>query len=80
MIAAHNYSSHFGRLKNLSQGDEVTFTDVDGNVFSYVVAALETLSPYAVEEMTSGGWDLTLFTCTIGGKSRVTVRCETTDG
>lgn len=75
VIAAHNYYSHFGYLKNLSQGDEITFTDVDGNVFRYEVAALETLSPFAIEEMTSGDWDLTLFTCTVGGQSRVTVRC-----
>ena len=76
VIAAHNYYSHFGYLKNLSQGDEVTFTDMDGNVFRYEVAELETLSPFAIEEMTSGDWALTLFTCTVGGQSRVTVRCE----
>ena len=75
VIAAHNYYSHFGHLKDLSPGDEVTFTDVDGNVFQYEVSALEILSPFAVEEMTSGDWDLTLFTCTVGGQSRVTVRC-----
>ena len=76
VIAAHNYYSHFGYLKNLSQGDEVIFTDMDGNVFRYEVAELETLSPFAIEEMTSGDWALTLFTCTVGGQSRVTVRCE----
>ena len=76
VIAAHNYYSHFGHLKNLSQGDEITFTDTDGNVFRYEVAELETLSPFAIEKMTSGDWDLTLFTCTVGGQSRVTVRCE----
>ena len=77
VIAAHNYNSHFGYLKNLSQGDEVTFTDVDGNVFRYEVAEVEILSPFAVEEMTGGDWALTLFTCTIGGQYRVTVRCVT---
>ena len=30
----------------------------------------------AVEEMTAGEYDLTLFTCTYGGQSRVTVRCD----
>lgn len=75
-ICAHNYASHFGGLKNLRQGDSVTFTDVEGNVFSYAVASLETLAPSAVEEMTEGDWDLTLFTCTIGGATRVTVRCD----
>lgn len=75
VIAAHNYYSHFGYLKDLSPGDEVTFTDVDGNIFRYEVSALEILSPFAVEEMTNGDWDLTLFTCTVGGQSRVTIRC-----
>ena len=76
VIAAHNYSSHFGQIKGLSSGDELSFTDADGNVFYYTVAEIETLSPFATEEMTSSGWDLTLFTCTVGGASRVTVRCE----
>lgn len=76
IIAAHNYNKHFGNLKNLAEGDAVIFTDMDGNVFSYEVAVRETLMPTAVEEMTSGEWDLTLFTCTVGGSYRVTVRCE----
>lgn len=76
IIAAHNYSTHFGNLKNLKQGAEVSFTDVDGNVFYYEVVEIETLNPYAIEEMESGDWDLTLFTCTLGGQSRVTVRCQ----
>lgn len=75
VLCAHNYTAHFGRLKNLSAGDGVTFTDVEGNTFSYEVAKVETLSPTAVEEMKSDGWDLTLFSCTLGGQSRVTVRC-----
>lgn len=76
VICGHNYTSHFGRLKNLVPGDRVTFTDMDGNLFSYEVAAMETLSPAAVEEMKSGEWDLTLFSCTVGGQARVTVRCR----
>lgn len=76
IIAAHNYRSHFGNLKNLVTGDEVIFTDMDGNIFYYEVVEKETLMPTAVEEMTSGDWDLTLFTCTVGGSYRVTVRCE----
>ena len=76
VIAAHNYPSHFGMLKDLSPGDEVTFTDMDGNVFRYEVAELETLPPTAIEDMTESGYALTLFTCTLGGASRVTVRCS----
>ena len=80
VIVAHNYFSHFGHLKNLSQGDEITFTDVDGNMFRYEVIELEILSPFAIEEMTGGNWDLTLFTCTVGGQYRVTVRCVLANG
>ena len=76
VICAHNYDIHFGSLKYLSYGDTVTFTDMDGNVFTYKVIEIETLDPYAIEKMTTGDWDLTLFTCTIGGATRVTVRCE----
>lgn len=76
VIAGHNYQSHFGRLKTLSPGDEVSFTDVDANLFTYRVTEIDTLSPYAVDDMTTGDWDLTLFTCTLGGRTRVTVRCD----
>ena len=75
IIAAHNYASHFGRLKELKIGDEARFTDTEGNLFRYAVAELETLGKYDVEEMAAGDWDLTLFTCTYGGQSRVTARC-----
>lgn len=76
VIAGHNYRSHFASLSQLQPGDTVTFTDMDGNVFSYEVSSLETLSPYAVSDMTSGDWDLTLFTCTVGGQSRLAIRCD----
>lgn len=75
VIAAHNYPHHFGRLKELTAGDEVRFTDVDGNVFTYAVAELEQLNPRPASAMLDGEWDLTLFTCTLGGQYRVTVRC-----
>lgn len=76
VIAAHNYSTHFGLLKKVSIGDEVRFTDAEGHVFSYQVAGMETLMPTAVEDMEVESWPLTLFTCTLGGKSRFTVRCN----
>lgn len=75
VLAAHNYPRHFGRLKELMEGDEVRFTDVDGNVFTYTVAEQERLDPQPVEAMLAGDWDLSLFTCTLGGQYRVTVRC-----
>lgn len=75
IIAAHNYDCHFGSIKLLNPGTAVSFTDVDGNEFFYEVAEVEILDPYAIEAMESGEWDLTLFTCTYGGRERVTVRC-----
>lgn len=76
VICAHNYTRHFGPIRNLAAGDTVTFTDMDGVVWQYEVAAVDILAPTDVEDMTAGGYDLTLFTCTYGGASRVTVRCE----
>ena len=75
VIAAHNYRQHFANIKNLSVGDEVYFTDMNGLGYLYEVSELDTLASTAVEEMTSGDYDLTLFTCTYGGRSRMTVRC-----
>jgi len=76
VVMAHNYVHHFGNLQKLRVGDLVTFTDMDGSVIQYSVTALDVLDPNAVEDMTAGEYDLTLFTCTYGGKSRVTVRCD----
>lgn len=75
VIAAHNYRSHFGQLGKLAIDDLLTFTDADGNSFQYEVVDIEMLSPMSVEDMVSGNWDLTLFTCTVGGQKRLTVRC-----
>lgn len=76
VLLAHNYDRHFGRLNDLKVGDSVYFTEMDGTVTAYKVVARDILDPYAVEEMTAGLYDLTLFTCTYGGRSRVTVYCD----
>ena len=75
VIAAHNYQTHFGRIKTLSSGDQVVFTDVKGRSFLYEVSAVETIQSTAVEEVLNEEWDLTLFTCTIDGFERVAVHC-----
>ena len=76
IICAHNYASHFGKLKNLRVGDTAIFTDMDENVVSFQLAAQETIQPEDLEAMEAGDWDLTLFTCTVGGQTRVTIRFE----
>lgn len=75
VIAAHNYRNHFGRLSALEEGDVVIFTDVLGAEHYYEVVLLETLPAAATKEMITSGFDLSLYTCTMSGTSRVTVRC-----
>lgn len=76
VIMAHNYTKHFGRLSGSTEGDRVIFTDMNGITTNYEVVGWESMAPTAVVEMTSGEFDLTLFTCTYGGQKRITVYCE----
>ena len=76
VIAAHNYDEHFGGLKDLQNGDAITFTDMDGDVFEYRVALVETVAPTAVAQVLDSDYALVLYTCTYGGKTRVAVFCE----
>lgn len=80
VLMAHNFKKHFGRLSELTEGDSISFMDMDGVVTYYSVVAFDILDPYAVEEMTAGVYDLTLFTCTYGGQNRVTVYCDRMSG
>lgn len=79
VIAAHNFDSHFGRLSQLQSGDLIIFTDVAGTAYCYEVVLLETLAATATKEMITSGFDLSLYTCTLGGSNRVTVRCSRVD-
>lgn len=75
-IAAHNYQAHFGGLKNLETGDAVIFTDMDGNVFNYEISLVTEIDPSPVEQVTVSGHDLVLFTCTLGGATRIAAYCD----
>ena len=79
VIAAHNYNGHFGRLKNLEIGAVITFTDMEGVLNTYSVAEHMTVGPYDVELIRDSEYDLILYTCTYGGKSRVAVGCVRTE-
>lgn len=76
VICGHNYSSHFAPLKHADPGFCAVFTDMSGNQFTYTLLGLDIVQPDDVEKMTEsdGNWDLTLFTCTDGGKSRTALR------
>ena len=78
VILAHNYDRHFGRLQELAIGDPVQFIDADGVIYQYTVEKQEILEKPDVEKMVDSGYGLTLFTCTYGGRHRVTVRLRRT--
>lgn len=40
---------------------------------------MEFPQPEEIEAIWEGEWDLTLFTCTVGGKNRVVIRCALVD-
>ena len=74
-IAAHNFDGHFGRIKTLKDGDTIEFEDADGNIIKYEVSNVDIIEPTDIQNVVDIAWDMTLFTCTIGGKSRVVVHC-----
>lgn len=76
VIAAHNYKKHFGNLSSLSIGDEITLTDTSKKEHLYSVERVEILNPTDVEKVQNSGYDLVLYTCTYGGKTRVTLFCN----
>ena len=90
VICAHNLDSHFGGLLGIGIGEKVIFTAVDGKVYNYIISNRETVQPTSIDEMIlnmnnakeKGGiedWDLTLFTCHLGGQTRCAVRCIRVD-
>lgn len=79
VIGGHRYRRHFRNLSTLGYGERLTFTDVEGNVYTYEVAEQEIVEPYESEYLCSGDWDLSLYTCTPGGLTRVVLRCLRVD-
>ncbi len=76
VICGHNYRRHFSPIKWLDIGTTAVFTDVDGNKFYYELSYTDVIAPEDIELMTTSDdtWDMTLFTCTTGGGSRMTLR------
>lgn len=95
IIAGHNYRTQFGRLRGLSQGDQIDLIDPNGIEWNFFVSQIEYISKYDVAGMIDiknsedgdanalandvDSWDLTLFTCTMDKRDRVTVRCVSKD-
>lgn len=76
VLLAHNYRKHFGPIRHLEPGDELSFEDMEGTVFVYEVTGSIVVEPTALETVTSGAHDLTLITCTYGGRTRLVVFCD----
>ena len=85
VICAHNYDKHLGRLLNIDLGVDVYFTNVEGLTIHYIVTNRETVEPTDVERMIENtgnsetslmDWDMTMFTCNLGGQTRCAVRCS----
>ena len=80
VIAGHNYKRHFTKVKRLKPGAKILFRDAENNDYEFVVHAVETIAADDIQKMieSQGDWDLTLFTCTYGGRDRVAIRCVRT--
>ena len=78
LIAGHNTRSHFRGIGELGAGDSLTFTDAGGVPCHYEVTGAEEIAGTDIPSMLSGDWDLTLFTCTYSGRSRIAVRARKT--
>ena len=78
VVCAHNYYTYFANIYKLSGGDEVIFTDIYGEKITYIVSYQEVVNGKDIKGMItkSDDWDLTLFTCTMSGLTRTTVRCK----
>lgn len=79
VIAGHNYKEHFRTLHDMKPGDSVIFTDMGGYTICYTVTNVKTIDPRSVYEVINSEHDLVLYTCTIGGQSRVIVECDRAD-
>ena len=80
VLAGHNYKKHFSPVRWLSLGSEIDFVDAEGKKYRYELTSVEILQPDELEALvTRDDWDLTLFTCTMGGRSRYTARCTRID-
>lgn len=78
VIAGHNFRRHFGPLSRLRKGDALQFTETDGCVYSYTVAAVSTLSPTQAHLVFESAHSLVLYTCNYSGRARLCVFCDST--
>ena len=69
----------FGKLSQIKNGDIVKLTDLSGNTLEYKVYNKFVVYPEDVactSQITNGLKEMTLITCTNGGKQRLIVKCR----
>lgn len=81
-IVGHNYDGKdifFGKLHKLQNGDIVELEDKTGKVLQYKVYNKFIVQPTDVactSQLTNGKKEMTLITCSDGGKTRLIVKCR----
>lgn len=80
-IVGHNYKNKkmFGKLSEIQNGDIVELTDLSGRTITYTVVDRYVVDPTDVactSQRTNGKRELTLITCTNGGKQRLVVKAR----
>lgn len=78
-IVGHYYENGkmFGKLHKLKNGDKAELTDLEGNTLTYQVYdkfVVEPTNTSCTSQLTNGRRELTLITCTNGGKQRLVVK------
>ena len=78
-IVGHYYENGkmFGKLHKLKNGDTAELTDLNGNTITYQVYnkyVVEPTDTSCTSQLTNGRRELTLITCTNGGKQRLVVK------
>ena len=78
-IVGHNYKSGkmFGKLSQMKSGDTIKLTDLSGKTLEYKVYDRYVVDPENVactSQITNGLKEVTLITCTNGGKQRLIIK------
>lgn len=81
-IVGHNYDGKdifFGKLHKIQNGDIVELEDKTGQILQYKVYNKFIVQPTDVactSQLTNGRKEMTLITCSDGGKTRLVVKCR----
>ena len=76
VICAHDYSKKFSRLSSLQDGSELFFTNVNGEVYRYVIRSHRRVNDEDIGKLTDGAaFDVALVTCNMGGQAGYAAWC-----